>query len=445
MDRPIIGFVTCVHPFYALPEIAEVRRQAIGELENSGCNVIATGILKTAQDAVEAAVALNQHAIDLAVLFFCTWVREDIGLSLARGLPDVPMLLWSLPFLDEKMPMPSPMSGLVATASNLRRVGKRFIYQVGGVTPILIEKTVRAARAGAILQALRRARFGVIGQPCPGMIDVEVGNADLQRTLGVTAIEFDFQDFLKRVESATLEASAAAAERLTKVAGGAHEVDAAQLADSLRLYVGLKELIADNGLDAYCLRCWPELRDQRGITPCAAHSLLAEDGVSNTCEVDLPALVTTYILARLAGSPAFSFDITGYLDARNAIQLAHCGAAPPALAEDRAAVSLRTHMRTRTGATVEFPFKQGAVTLAKLLRPTDGKLTLFAASGRVVDCEGVRGSVATVRPDPSAAEFLDLIIQEGVEHHLALVYGSWVDDLKLLCEFAGVRCITTTK
>jgi L-fucose isomerase-like protein len=442
MDQPVIGFITCVHPFYALPEIAAVSWQAIGELESAGCNVVATGILRTSQDAVDAASDLKQKSIDLAVLFFCTWVREDIGLSLAHELPDVPMLLWALPFLDEKVPMPSPMSGLVATASNLRRVGKRFTYQVGGVVPGLIEKTARAARVGAVLRALKRSRFGVIGQPCPGMIDVEIKNEELVRALGATAIEFDFENFLKMVDSASPERAAAAAQRLMTAAGGVREIDAQRLADNLRIYVSLKEIVADNKLDGYCMRCWPEMRDQRGITPCASHALLAEDGIANTCEVDLPALVTTYILARLAGSAAFNFDITGYLEAGDAVQMAHCGAAAPALAEDPSTVSLRTHMRTGSGATVEFPFKQGPVTLAKLLRPTDGKFTLFAASGRVVASEGVRGSVATVRPDPSAAAFLDLIVREGVEHHIALVYGSWVDDLRLLCEFAGLRCVT---
>ena len=442
MDRPVIGFVTCVHPFYALPEIEAARQQAIRGLEGAGCRVVAAGILKTSQDAVDAATDLRTKGIDLAVLFFCTWVREEIGLSLAHELQDVPMLLWALPFLDEMVPMPSPMSGIVATASNLRRAGKRFTYQVGGVTPDLIAKTTRAARVGAVLQGLKKSRFGVIGQPCPGMIDVEVETGDLERALGVTAVEFPFENFLKLVESTSPERAGEAAGRLMAAARGFHQVDAERLTDNLRLYVVLRDLIRANRLDGYCLRCWPELRDQHGITPCASHALLAEDGIANTCEVDLPALVTTHILGRLADSPAFNFDITGYLEGGDAIQLAHCGAAAPSLAEDPGKVSLRTHMRTGTGATVEFPFRPGEVTLAKLLRPTDGRFTLFAASGRVVDSGNVRGSVATVWPNPSAADFLDRILREGVEHHIALVYGSWVEELKLLCEFAGLRCVT---
>jgi L-fucose isomerase-like protein len=103
--------------------------------------------------------------------------------------------------------------------------------------------------------------------------------------------------------------------------------------------------------------------------------------------------------------------------------------------------SIRAHMRTGTGATVEFPFKPGAVTLAKLLRPRNGQLTLAAAGGEVVSSEGVRGSVATVRPKPSAAALIDWLMREAVEHHIALVYGSWLSDLETFCEFTGIRCI----
>ena len=93
-------------------------------------------------------------------------------------------------------------------------------------------------------------------------------------------------------------------------------------------------------------------------------------------------------------------------------------------------------------ATVEFPFKPGVVTLAKLLRPRNGVLALAVAGGEVVSSQGIRGSVATVRPKPSAAAFVDWLMREAVEHHLVLAYGSWLTDLEMFCEFTGIRCIT---
>jgi L-fucose isomerase-like protein len=459
MNRLRIGFVTCVHPLFDLPGVAERRQGAMDGLRRSGCEVVATEIPRTPQDALDVAAHLRQSEVDLAVLFFCTWVAEGVTLTLARELMDVPLLLWALPYLDRDLPMPSPMTGLTASGSNIRRLGKRFAYMIGGVTPASLEQVIRAARVGAVVGALRRARFGIIGSPCPGMLDVEVEEAELEKALGAVAIHFELDALLQSAQAVSLGEAARAAQRLSAFVGGSEraqragrmpalpeEISEETLTDNLRLYVALKEMVRENRLDAYCVRCWPELRDQHRITPCTAHALLAEEGVPSTCEVDLPALITTWILSRLADAPAFNFDITGYLEEEGAVQFAHCGAAAPSLAEHPGQVRLRRHMRTGTGATVEFPFREGTVTLAKLLRPANGpgnrKLRLFVAGGGVVPSgEGARGAVATLRPEPSAAAFIDKWMREAVEHHIALVYGSWKRDLELFCEFTGVECV----
>lgn len=474
MNRLRIGFVTCVHPFYDVPGVTQRRQAAINGLRGSGCEVVAAEVPRNPADAAGVAANFKESGVDLAVLFFCTWVAEDITLALARELTDVPMLLWALPYLDLDIPMPSPMTGLTSSGSNIRRLGKRFAYLVGDVTAGNLEQVVRAARAAAVAGALRRARFGMVGSPCPGMLDVEVEEAELQKALGVTTVRLELDALLERAGAVLPGEAASAAERLISAAGGSEppqqagthpvrerafarampalpgEITEEILAENLRLYVVLKEMVRANKLDGYCVRCWPELRDQHGITPCTAHALLAQEGIPSTCEVDLTALITTWVLSRLADAPAFCFDMTACLRDDGAIQFAHCGAAAPSLAGDPGKVRLRRHMRTGTGATVEFPFKEGTVTLAKLLRPANGpangpgkqKLRLFVAGGKVIPSgEGVRGSVATLRPEPSAAEFVDKWMREGVEHHIALVYGDWQRELKLFCEFTGVECL----
>jgi L-fucose isomerase-like protein len=274
------------------------------------------------------------------------------------------------------------------------------------------------------------------------MADVAVDESDLQKALGVETVHFELDELVRRALSASPGEAERAAQRLIAAAAGGGEVSQAVLADNLRFYVAIQEMVRANRLDAYCVRCWPELRDGLGITPCAAHALMAQDGIPSTCEVDVTALITTWLLSRLAGAPAFTFDITGYLEDEDAIQFAHCGAADPSLAGDPGKVLLRAHMRTATGATVEFSFREGPVTLAKLLRPIAGKLRLFVGGGQVIPSDGVRGSVATVRPEPSAEAFLATMMRHAVEHHVALVYGCWKRELELFCEFTGVEFVS---
>jgi L-fucose isomerase-like protein len=272
------------------------------------------------------------------------------------------------------------------------------------------------------------------------MLDVAVDEGDIEKVLGAQAIHLGLDALLEAARAASPAEAAAAAQRLIAETGGTRDLSEQALAENLRLYFGIRELVRRNHLDAYCVRCWPELRNLHKITPCVAHALMSRDGIPNTCEVDLPALITTFILNRLAGAPAFNFDITAYLAGQGAIQFAHCGAAAPSLAGDPKRVLLRVHMRTGTGATVEFPFQEGTATLAKLLRPRDGKWRLFVARCQVIESgDGVRGSVATVRPEPTAAAFLDTVMREAVEHHLALVYGDWTRELAHFCEFTGVE------
>ena len=78
MNRSRIGFITRVHPFYDLPAVAAKREQAVVELRKTDCQVVEAAIPRTALDALEIAGVLKQREIDLAVLFFCTWVSRKI-------------------------------------------------------------------------------------------------------------------------------------------------------------------------------------------------------------------------------------------------------------------------------------------------------------------------------------------------------------------------------
>jgi len=434
-----VGFVTCVHPFYDLPAVMKHREAAIKALVERGCQVAQAPAPRDSLDAVEIASWLKKQDVDAVLLFFCTWVAEEITLTLVRETLDLPLLLWSLPYLDRDIPMPSPMSGLTTSGSNIRRLGKNFVYVIGQPAPARLERILKALRSAAIARSLRRARFGLIGYPCPGMLDVGIDESELQKNLGAVTVHLDLDVLLRTAQVADPEQALSAAAMLSARAGGM-DLSREILAENLRFYVALKQLVAQHKLDAYCVRCWPELRDQHKLTPCAAHALMAEEGIPNSCEVDLTALVTTWVLSKLSGSPAFNFDLTGYLEQEGAVQLAHCGAAAPSLAGRSDLVQLRRHMRTGTGATVEFPFPEGTVTLAKLLRPLHGRMKLFAARGRVIPAgAGVRGNVAAVIPEPSAEVFIDNMLRIPVEHHLALAYGDWTDELATFCEFTGLE------
>ncbi len=441
MKNPCIGFITCVHPIYDLPSAAQHRDEAVAALHAANCGVIAPAIARDAHDIPNIIDELRRGDIDLLLFFFCTWVAEEITLSIAQEMKSIPLLLWALPFLDLSIPMPSPMTGIMATGSNLRRAGRSFLHRIGAVTPKRIRDVAGIAGSAALVKKLRHARFGIFGAPCPGMIDAGCESSLLQKHLGPTTIHFDVEDLLQaREASSAQEAMQLALQLRDRVCRS--EVPLETIADQCRLLLGMKSLIREHRLDGFSVRCWPELRDQHKATICLAMAELAESGIATACEADLTALVTSYILTALAGQPSCTLEITAYLEEQNALQLAHCGSAAISLAGKSGAV-IRGHMRTGAGALMEFGLKHGQVTIAKLLRPFESSTKMFVSRGEVIPTEPeVRGTVATIRLEPSPAQFLQSMLHHGVEHHLVIVYGDWTEDLAQFAQLAGIDCIS---
>lgn len=438
---PVVGLVTCVHPIYNLPSVTAHRDAAVAGLEAAGCRVVSPGIAKDSRDVRSIASDLRREDVDLVTFFFCTWVAEEITLGLSRELDDVPLLLWALPYLDRTIPMPSPMTGLTATGCNIRKSGRSFTHLVGDANGETVEKAARAARVAAVVRALRRARFGIIGHPCPGMIDTGCDDSALQKCLGASVVHRDLDNFLRASrDSSADEARTMAASLSAKV--GRCDVDEQKLADHCSMVLGMKSMVEADRLDGFTIRCWPELRDHHQTTVCLTLAEMAEAGVPNACESDVTALVTSWVMTRIAGAPSYSLEITAYLEDRQALQFAHCGSAPISLAANEKDAAIRGHMRTGAGALLEFPFKPGLITIAKLLRPSGDRMRMFLARGEVIPTdEGVRGSVATVRPEPSPDAFLDVLLREAVEHHLVIAYGDWTRELEQFAAFAGIDLI----
>jgi L-fucose isomerase-like protein len=70
----------------------------------------------------------------------------------------------------------------------------------------------------------------------------------------------------------------------------------------------------------------------------------------------------------------------------------------------------------------------------------DGRnLRMLATTGQALECEmAVRGTVANVQFDGNAQKFLDELLSNGWEHHIALAYGDIVPELEMLCRALNV-------
>jgi L-fucose isomerase-like protein len=101
------------------------------------------------------------------------------------------------------------------------------------------------------------------------------------------------------------------------------------------------------------------------------------------------------------------------------------------------------HSNRQRPLLMEFPLKAGRVTLVRLTQAGDsGDYRLAIGTGEMLDAPlQFSGTSGVLRPDSGAARALQVVLQEGLDHHFTLAYGDFADALTLLANFAQLPII----
>ena len=200
-------------------------------------------------------------------------------------------------------------------------------------------------------------------------------------------------------------------------------------------------------LDAFAIRCWPEFSDIYGIGVCALIGLLNEAGFVTGCEGDMIGTVTMKLGSLLVpGEKPFFCDLISFDEKANTGVVWHCGAAAPSLCRSGCEPRFCKHSIIDgggvKGVSCEFPLKPGRVTLMRIGEDRDGGYRLFMAAGTALETEQLlRGTPLQVKFDEKVSDLIETIIDEGVEHHYALIHGDVTAELRLFAKWMGIKII----
>ncbi|MFH0993472.1 MAG: hypothetical protein V1761_03885 [bacterium] len=155
------------------------------------------------------------------------------------------------------------------------------------------------------------------------------------------------------------------------------DYDAEAIAKSGRVAAALDKLISRYHLEGLSIRCF-DLLGSIHTTGCLALSLMNRNGIVGTCEGDIPAMISMFLLRRITGQCGFQAN-PARIDIENKlIVLAHC-TLPLDMAEK---YRLTTHYESGIGVAVKGEMKMTDVTLFKL----SGDLQhYYVAEGRILE------------------------------------------------------------
>ena len=212
--------------------------------------------------------------------------------------------------------------------------------------------------AGAA-RLLEGVRLGVVGRPSDWLISSDVDYAKAREKFGVEIIDVPMDELLAEIRAGGFSIPDAIRLNPLNVPRFGAPFAAGDFDKALEVYGALSRIVKKYGLQGLTLRCF-DLLGTVGTTGCMALAILNAEGITATCEGDVPAMVTMAIAKRLAGTSGFQVNLSRIRDGR--FLFAHC-TVPLDIVKS---YCYDRHFESGIGVAVHGEFAEGPVTLFKV-------------------------------------------------------------------------------
>lgn len=185
------------------------------------------------------------------------------------------------------------------------------------------------ARLSRVVRGMKSLTLGAIGARTTAFKTVRIDELTLQ-SHGITVETVDLSDVFARARGfrdgdAKLVAKGARLRDYT----GWKEVPDAAFENLVRVSAAIDDIIAEMGLGAISFRCWPEIQQQFGVSPCVLLSEMNDRGFPAACELDTGSAVMMYAMQLASGDVTACLDWNNnYGGDENKCILFHCGPVP---------------------------------------------------------------------------------------------------------------------
>ncbi len=420
-----VGLVPLARTTFDIPLATQMTERVRARLAEAGLTLVGPNELVTDAERVRAAAgSLVDDPPDLLLVLQATFADSTMVMELT-DLVDAPLLLWALPETPSggRLRLNS-LCGINLAAHALKRAGRRYDYLYAEADDDqALAKVDSLARAGRARRLLRQAQVGRIGEHPDGFDSCQFDGEALRQRFGLEVVQVALADLFNDIQAVDEPGVEVVLENISARLDGLDALDQTALRTSLRAYLAMDQLAQRQGLNGLAVRCWPEFFTQLGCAACGAMSMLSDQMIPCSCEVDVNGTITQFILQSLSGEPAFGSDLVSVDLEKDAAVLWHCGLAPLSMADPEFRPRGTIHSNRQLPLLMEFPLKPGRVTVARLSQ-ADGAYRLVVGSGTMLRAPlSFSGTSGVLRFDRPVDQVLDTILQEGLEHHFSLTYG----------------------
>lgn len=447
MVRIVIGLAPTRRSIFSAPAAVEYANLTRARLRELGVefvdidDIAEDGLLHDEADRVRIAEKFKAAGVDGLFFPHGNFGTEYEVARLAKEL-NVPVLLWGP--RDERpdengIRLRDSQCGLFATGKVLRRFRVPFTYLCNcHLEAPEFERGVRNFVAVCnVVRTFRNIRILQIGPRPYDFWSTMCNEGELLEKYNIQLAPIPMPELTLEVRKAKAEGTEVAAVMAYCRENFHIKVKDEKLENIAALKVAISALAKKYGCNAAAIQCWNALQGELGIMPCAANSLLNEEGFPVVCETDIHGAVTALMCeaAGMGENHTFFADWTvRHPDNENGELLQHCGPWPISCASCKPTIGYPLAF-DHPGA-VEAEARHGEVTLCRF-DGDNGEYSLLLGSARGIDGPYTKGTYLWVEVEN--LKRLEAKVVEGPYiHHCVGIHQNVVPVLYEACKYIGV-------
>lgn len=447
MKKVKIGFAPTRRSIFSAPDAvkyADLTRKKLTELGIEFVDITdinPEGLFYDEADRQAIFEKFRREEIKGVFFPHCNFGTEYVCARLAREL-GVPVLLWGP--RDERpdadgIRLRDSQCGLFATGKVLRRFGVPFTY----LNNCRLEDAEFARGLWdflAVCNVVDTFRHTRILQIAPRPFDfwsTMCNEGELLERFQIQLSPIPMPELTEAVKEA--KADQAGVKEVTDHCRGCMNIaiQPEELENVAALKMAMKTLAQKYGCNAIAIQCWNALQGELGIMPCAANSLLNEEGIPVVCETDIHGAISALLVeaAALDGMRSFFADWTvRHPDNENGELLQHCGPWPLSVAAQKPTIGYPLAF-DHPGA-VEAQAKLGNLTLARF-DGDNGAYSLLLGRAKGIEGPYTKGTYVWVEVEN--LKRLEAKLVEGPYiHHCVGIHKDVVPVLYEACKYLKI-------
>ncbi|MFP5204534.1 MAG: L-fucose/L-arabinose isomerase family protein [Acidobacteriota bacterium] len=418
------------------------REEMIAVLEGAGAQAVVLspeeskyGAVETYAEAQRCAELFKKHEAEIdGIIVTLPNFGDERGVADAIRLSGlkVPVLVQATPDRADDMTIAmrrDSFCGKMSACNNLMQYGVPY-----SLTTLHTESPKSAefkadlewfGQVCRVVKGLKNLRIGAIGAR-PAAFNTVRYSERLLETSGISVEPIDLSEIFGRINHMK-DNDDAAQEKLKAIKGyvATQGIPEPALLKMAKLGAVIEGWMKQTHCTISAVQCWTSMEEYFGVVPCTVMSMMSNNLIPSACEVDVPGVLSMYMMALASGTPSALLDWNNnYGNDPNKCVCFHCSNLPKHFFKevkmDFQAIIAGTVGKENTFGTCVGRVKAGAMTFARY--STDdrrGAIRGYTGAGRFTDDPLETFGGAGVAEIPHLQKLLRFICREGFEHHVA--------------------------